>query len=523
MFSRRHQSAFVIYLFALIATCTAANAARAASCPDQLVAEAALPFDLRETLDLGALRRFYAGAAAGCAWSREDAAALISTLGQAGTHGFDLRDFHLAELAQPAILADEGRRDILLSDAAIRYARYMRNGRVELESVENDIDFPRPVRDPVAELRVALAQNSMSAWLASLPPPQPEYARLVGAYARYRGIAAKGGWEPLDTPKKSVKPGQSNPLVPALRRRLAVEGDLAQADVASDDEQLRGADIAALLHFQVRHGLNADGILGKRTIAELNVDAAERVNQIAMNLERWRGLSSAIQSTRVEVNAAAATAALIVAGKPVLEMRTIVGKKKTPTPIMRSVIGSIVVNPPWVVPASITRKEILPLLKRQPDYLTENGMYWRDNQIVQAPGEKNSLGRLKFELTSSFSVYLHDTPARGLFARDNRARSHGCVRLEKPLELAERLLGNDTAWPRERIEAAIAEGATLRIPMPEDIPVVIVYWTSFVDEDGTVEFRDDLYERDARLLAALGRRKAVPVAGAMPLAKACNA
>lgn len=518
----RRQGRIAACLVVLLGVFAAAGSARAALCMDPLAAEATPRPGFHESLDLNALRRFYASAPI-CVWSDESAAALTDVLAKAAAHGLDPQDFHLAELARPAAFLDERLRDLLLSDAAIRYARDMRNGRVELESIEDDVDFPRPVIDPVAELRGAISRNAVEEWLAALPPRQPEYARLVDAYALYRGMAARGGWDALPPPEKSLRPGQASSLVPALRRRLQAEGDLAETYAAPEGgDRFEGRVVEAIEHFQRRHGLDADGILGKKTLAALNVSAAERAAQIAMNLERWRTLAGAIQPTRVEVNAAAATAALIIDGKPALTMRTVVGKKKTPTPIMRSVIGSIVVNPPWVIPASITRKEILPLLKRQPTYLAENDMYWRDNQIVQAPGEKNSLGRLKFELASSFDVYLHDTPARSLFARDDRARSHGCVRLEKPLELAERLLDGEPLWPRERIEAAIAEGATLRIPIL-DVPVVILYWTSFVDEDGPVEFRDDLYGRDARLMAALERRKPAPLAEIISAPKACGA
>lgn len=510
-------------LTASLALFAAANVARAAACADPLAEETALGGALRETLDREALGRFYAGLPVGCAWSAENAELLVAALADAGAHGLDLGDFHLDAAARPAAFVAPGARDLLLSDAAIRYARDMRNGRVELESVERDIDFPRPVTDPVADLKTALARNSLAQWLAALPPRQPEYKRLAAAYARYRAIAATGGWEMLAVPERSLKPGTTSALVPALMRRLAAEGDLAETAIERD--RFDGDVVAALTRFQARHGLEADGILGRKTIEALNVSAGERANSIAINLERWRSLSSAIPPTRVEVNTAAATATLIVADKPALKMRAVVGKKRTPTPMLRSVISAVVVNPPWVVPESIKRNEILPTLKRQPDYFEKHNMYWRDNQIVQAPGEKNSLGRLKFELSSSFSVYLHDTPAKSLFARDDRARSHGCVRLEKPLELAERLLEDDPAWPRARIEEAIAAGATKRIATPDDIPVVLVYWTSFVGEDGTVEFRDDLYGRDARLMAALERRqkeKTVPVAR-IAFEPGCNA
>lgn len=493
--------------------------AQAENCTAPLSALGTLPPAVRETVDAGALSRLYAGRA-GCVWTDRDAASLVTALGKVDAQGLDPEDFHVGALSRSGESPEM--RDLLLSDAALRYARDMRNGRVELEGIEGDVDFPRPISDPVADLRAALDRNDVSAWLASLPPSQAGYARLVQAYASYRALAAKGGWATLDQPKKSVRPGNESTLVPQLRQRLATEGYLAADDGQGDT--LDAPLVAALRRFQESHGLNADGILGKKTIAELNVSAAERANEIALNLERWRMLASGIAPTRVEVNAAAAEAALVVDGKTMLRMRTVVGKKKTPTPMLRSVISAVVVNPPWVVPVSIIRKEIMPAIKRDPDYLAKNNMYWRDNEVVQAPGEKNSLGRLKFELSSSFDVYLHDTPARSLFSRDDRARSHGCVRLEKPLDLAEDLLGSNPAWPREKIEEAIAEGSTKRIPMENDIQVVILYWTAFVDDDGAIQFRDDLYGRDARLAEALQNQKR-SIAGpqASAAAKSCSA
>ncbi|MEN6543914.1 L,D-transpeptidase family protein [Parvibaculum sp.] len=480
------------------------------------------------TADLGAeirqddLQRLYAGAQGPCLWSGQNAAALIATLSKAEAQGLDPAIFHLRDIARlDGSSTDKALRDLLLSDAALRYARIMTRGQVDPATVDADIDFDIYPGDVLPGLKSALNGGDVSAWLASLPPPQPQYAALVALLAHYRTLAAQGGWPVIGTPETSVKPGKSSPLVATLRERLAAEGYLATAE---GGDVLTGDVLAALKHFQERHGLDTDGALGKKTVAALNVSAAARAEQIALNLERWRQLSRGIPPTRIEVNTAAATAALIVDQKPVLRMRTVVGAKKTPTPLVRSDIRAVVVNPPWVVPVSIVRKEIMPALKRNPDYLEAHNMEWKNGQIVQAPGPKNSLGRIKFELHSSFDVYLHDTPARSLFNkgdRDARARSHGCVRLEKPLDLAERLLQDNANWPRERIEAAIEEGGTQRVQMATDIPVVITYWTAFAGESGDAEFREDIYGRDARLAAALphGGEQA-PAAGMGPVSMA---
>jgi len=502
-----------IFLFAIMLGLPAwTDAARASACITPLMAGETLPGHLAETLDLTSLGSFYAGSSAACVWSAKSAAALLAVLFKADQHGLNPQNFHSYELVGPTAVKDQGLRDLLLTDAALRYARMMQNGRIELETIENDIDFPRPITNPEAGLRAALAQDNVSGWLQAQAPGQKEYKRLVEAFARYRQLAANGGWNLVATPEKSLKPGETSLLVPQLRQRLLIEGDLAQAEAQSTGDLYEGALVDALKHFQARHGLEADGVLGKKTLAELNISAGERANQIAINLERWRILSAALEPTRFEVNVAAATGTLFVAGHPALQMHTIVGAKKTPTPMLHSAIYMVVVNPPWVVPKSILTKEIMPLLQREPGYLQKHNMHWEDNQLVQAPGEKNSLGRIKFEMFSRFGVFLHDTPARSLFAKDERARSHGCIRLEKPREFAEYLLRNDPSWPRARIEQAIVEGATQRIPLPlaEKMPVAVVYWTSFVNESGVVEFRDDIYGRDARLALALTQRNPSP-------------
>ena len=480
------------------------RAVEAGECAASVGTVASLSANLGVEVREDDLQRLYAGAQGPCLWSEHNAAALVATLGKVGEQGLDPAMFHLKDIARlDGSATDKALRDLLLSDAALRYARIMTRGQVDPATVDADIDFDIYPGDVLPGLKNALNGGDVPAWLASLPPQQPQYAALIGMLARYRALAAQGGWVTMTAPDASVKPGKASPLVATLRQRLAAEGYLADAQ---GGEVLTGDVLAALKRFQAQHGLDNDGALGKKTVAVLNVSAATRAEQIALNLERWRQFSRGIPPTRIEVNTAAATAVLIVDRKPVLRMRTVVGAKKTPTPLVRSDIRAVVVNPPWVVPVSIVRKEIMPALRRNPDYLEAHNMEWKNGQIVQAPGPKNSLGRIKFELHSAFDVYLHDTPARSLFNktdRDARARSHGCVRLEKPLDLAEKLLHDNANWPRERIEAAIEQGTTQRVQMATDIPVVIAYWTAFADDSGDAEFREDIYGRDARLAAAL--------------------
>lgn len=324
----------------------------------------------------------------------------------------------------------------------------------------------------------------------------------MGALAHYREMEGRGGWPTLELPpgKRSLKPDETGAFVPHLRVRLRLAGDL-QGEGAGDlyDTEM----VEAVRRFQSRHGLVVDGVVGRDTLAALNVPAAQRIAQIALNMERWRYMAHAMPPTRIEVNVPAAEAMVIKDGATAFRMKTIVGRKSTPTPMLVSAIDRVVINPPWVVPFSIYRRDIAPAIARDPDYLQKHQMSWQDGQLVQQPGSKNALGRLKFDLQSPFAVFLHDTNAPGLFASDNRFRSSGCIRVEKPMELAVDLLA-PTGWSREDIEGLIGAEATVPLRVDPPLPVVLAYWTAFVEADGLVQFRDDIYGRDSALIAALG-------------------
>jgi len=460
--------------------------------------------------DTAEIATFYRHWGEDCIWTDRTASDLYEILSRSDLHGVAPESFGTREIAgqlKAGRGTDLAGRDLLLTRAALHYARAMQAGRVDLAASGYDIAIPRWEPPVVTGLAAALKQARLSEWLRALPPATPEYLRLKQALAFHRDLAARGNWPPLalEAGRRSLKPGETSAALAALRGRLVMLGDL-RARIGGD--RLDPQTVQAVIRFQSRHGLERDGIVGPKTLAALNVTPEERVRQIALNMERYRIMAHAMPPTRVEVNAAAATAVLFEDGEPVLRMRTVVGTRKTPTPILSGMINTVIVNPPWVVPRSIYVGEIAPAIERDPDYLEEHDMFWREGQLVQRPGPENSLGRLKFEFASPFAVYLHDTNAPSLFASDNRFRSHGCIRLEKPLDLAVRLL--ESEWSQERIEAAIAAGETARLPISRSMPVVVAYWTVFVDEDGTVEFRDDIYGRDAAL-AALLRDDALPL------------
>lgn len=257
---------------------------------------------------------------------------------------------------------------------------------------------------------------------------------------------------------------------------------------------------AAVRRAQARHGLAEDGVVGRATLAALNVSAAERADQIAANLERWRWMPRNPPPRRVALNIADASLQLIEPGQAPLPMRVVVGQPNKRTPMFEDKIKAVVLNPPWVVPDDIAAKEVWPKIRKDPGYKDREGfVVRRDGHLEQKPGPRCALGAIKFDLSNPFGVYLHDTPARSLFAQPNRALSHGCMRVEQPNALAQRLLAEDPRWTPDRIDLAILAGTTVRIELKAPVPVTVAYWTAFVDADGTVEFRPDVYGWDRAL------------------------
>lgn len=416
--------------------------------------------------------------------SPADGQALIAVLAASPGQGFKADAFGQARASH-----DPG----ALLDAAIAYARAQHGLRLAAD------DFPpgwaiRPKGyDARAELSAAIAQGRVDAWASALPPQNPGYARLVGAYGRYQALAARGGWPSL---AQTVKPGDAGPGVSALRARLAVE----DAAVAPGSDAYDNALADAIKRAQARHGLAEDGAAGPATLRALNVSAADRARQIALNLERWRWMPRDMPAARAELNIAAATLQVTAPGAAPLGMRVVVGKPKNPTPMFTDAIKAVVLNPPWNVPKNIADKEIWPKIRKNPGYMAREGFVVKpDGGLQQLPGPRCALGAIKFDLSNSFGVYLHDTPSRSLFAQPNRALSHGCMRLEQPNALAKRLLADDPKWSQEAIDVALLAGRTERVTLSRPLPLYVAYWTAFVDEDGTMQFRPDIYGWDAKL------------------------
>jgi murein L,D-transpeptidase YcbB/YkuD len=396
----------------------------------------------------------------------------------------------------PSVVAMD---DDALAAATLAWARAEAGLRLRPSAVDRFWVLEPPVRNLANEFEAARRDGRLQAWLAGLPPADPRYRALSAARDRYRRLVQAGGWTalPAGPPLKAAEQG---PLAEALRRRLSAEN--YDVGVGREPDRFDPDLTAALERFQSRHGLVADGVLGRGTRAALDVPAEARLQQIELNLERLRWSPAPLPAERLELDIAAAEAVLYRAGTPRLRMRVVVGKPATRTPMFASRIESVVFNPPWNVPASIASKEITPKVQRDPTYLVRHHYVLVPTGLQQLPGPDNALGRIKFDLPSPFGVYLHDTPARSAFARPARALSHGCMRLEKPLELAVDLLGPQ-GWSTDTAQAAIDAGETRRVALAQPIPLQVVYRTAFVDEAGDLQFRPDVYGWDGKLRAAL--------------------
>src|SRR3569623_291730 len=386
--------------------------------------------------------------------------------------------------------------------AALDHARAVHAGRLDKADFLHDWGLHPPAYDPLPAFADAVQRDRRAAWIASLPPPYSGYDGLAKGLAAYRLIAAAGGWPVLEA-GPDLKLGSSGPRVVALRQRLAVE----DKEVVLTGEAFDADLTAAVQRAQRRYGLNPQGVVSKQTIAALNVPADQRVRQIMANLERWRWLPPELPRDRIQVNIAAAILTVFDGDVPVLSMRAVTGRPGDETPMLSSTIRSIVLNPPWNVPSSIATKELWPKEKKSPGYLKRNGFVVIDGtRLQQSAGDKSALGRFKFDFDNPYAVYLHDTPSRAKFDSFSRLASHGCVRLQKPADLAALVLKDDPAWGADAIAAAVATGKTQRVQLTTPVQVYLLYWTAIASTSGQMKFRDDPYTWDKTLAAKIEAR-----------------
>ena len=426
--------------------------------------------------------------------------------------------------------APEARRlaalDLRLTRTFLALAAHLALGQVNPKQIPADWHVPRPEIDLVATLNQALERHRVrDALLQDLPPQDDRYGRLRDALKRYHAIASNGGW-PAVTSGPALRRGQRGERVKALQARLAASGDLGSEGAGVFDP----ATEAAVRRFQTRHGLEPSGVAGAEVLTAMSVPLERRIRQIELNMERWRWRHEPIEGRYLMVNIPDFSLQVVDDHRTVLAMRVVVGKQFTRTPIFSDEITYLVLNPFWNITQNIAANEMLALVQKEDDYLERHSIRVFDgpgedaNEVDarkvnwgsiapeefkfffrQEPGPENPLGRIKFMCPNQFDVYLHDTSAGHLFNAQERDFSHGCVRVEKPLELAEYLLNGRPDGDHAGILNALEACRDSSVRLPRPIPVHIVYWTAWVDAEGEVQFRDDVYEVDRVLGRALGR------------------
>lgn len=328
------------------------------------------------------------------------------------------------------------------------------------------------------------------------------YKLLQEQLKKYVEINKKGGWKPVNTTEKKIKNGSSSPAVLAIKQRLAITGELPAADTSLlFDDALE----SAVKKFQVSRGLTPDGIVTTALIKEMNVPALKRIEQLLINMGRMRWMLNHEDENLIIVNIPEFVLHVYEGKNKAFDMNVVVGKEGHNTTIFTGNLNQIVFSPYWNVTPNIVQKEILPSIKRDPQYLAKNNMEEVGSPvdgipvIRQLPGPKNSLGKVKFLFPNSYDIYFHDTPAKELFNKDKRAYSHGCIRLSDPVKMANYLLRNQPEWTPEKIDSAMNSGEEEYVKVKKPVPVLITYYTAWVDENGVLNFRDDIYNHDSGL------------------------
>lgn len=477
------------------------------------------------------VERFYAAAGLAPLWTGQGrlaafVPALSAVIADAGAEGLDPAAFPLAALAGLRAEGAAGTFEILFTDTLIRYAA--ERGGARLAGVRLPVDM-REVGAPVdgaALAAVVAASADPVAALKAIGPQDADYLALRKLLADYRAIAAAGGWAAVPSDGPKIEPGNYDARIPAIRARLSATDGV----VASSAHPLHydGALEAAVKRFQTRHGLKSDGVIGKLTFEHMSKPVEYRIRQILVNMERKRQRLDDLGPNRIIVNIPEFTLRYWEDGVVVFETPVVIGRQERKTPLLQSKVTNVVLNPPWSVPARNAGEDIVRKQINDPNYLIDHGytVYFNGEPIDpttvdwtqvprsrsipyrlrQAPGDGNSLGRLKINFKNDYAVYLHDTPDKHLFARDYRALSSGCVRVRDPLALGARLLRDVPGWSRERMDTTLASStSTIFVTVKHDIGVRLTYVTAWVDGDGTVQFRQDLYGIDSRIDKGLGR------------------
>jgi murein L,D-transpeptidase YcbB/YkuD len=467
------------------------------------------PEDLKAAVSDPRVKKFYEARGWQAVWTGERAEELTAAFDDAARHAIDAKAY--AEKATKG--ASPAEREAGLTLAAIEYGQALATGAVDPRKLFEVYTVPMSKGDVTAGLGKAVEQGGVRQWLASLAPQDAEYKALSDAYLAYR---QKAGQErkAVIAAGEQIKPGKKDPRVAQIREGLRANGYLAAApdSPAAPDPKAKGdkakaaaagdvygADmVAAVKKVQSDYGIEADGVIGNSTVEALNTGARDRARILAVNLERRRWLDRAPSPTRIDVNTAAAELHYYKDGTEKDRRRVVVGQPDWETPELGSPIARLVANPPWTVPESIAKEEILP---KGAAYMAKENIVMKNGRLVQEPGPKSALGLVKFDMINDEQIYLHDTPSKALFASTQRHASHGCARVENAVEFA-RLLAQDDGQ-LEAFDKAMATKKETPVELRNKIPVRLLYHSAYLD-GGRVVFRTDPYAWDDKVAAALG-------------------
>ena len=494
-------------------------------------------------LQRDAVAAFYEARKAQPAWKLPAGAESVrEAIADIARDGLDPADYHLAQIDSLIAARKAGRSDeidvdleILLTDAVAAMIDHARYGRVRPASLDarwnvDSREGAPPLQDALA--RVAQA-SSPAEGLAAEKLDHFIYKGVKDELARLETAAQAGGWAPIPG-KANLAPGGRDARVPLVRARLQATGELAKDAAAADSVTYDEALVTAVKLFQERHRLEADGVIDAETVAAMNVSAADRVNQVKVNLERSRWVLPGLTGDFLLVNLPAFKAYLIRGNQNVWETRTQIGKEARQTPSFRADMKHAIFNPTWTVPPTILKEDVLGGIARGENMLAKKNLKVYDQQgnqvdpssvdwssatsggsfpytLRQDAGADNALGRVKFMFPNPYDIYLHDTPSKDLFAAEKRTFSSGCIRIEDPLGLAQLLLG-DKGYDPAKIEQVIATEKTTQVELTTPLPVLIVYWTTSVGATGEVRWAPDVYDRDPPVLAALAATPKVAAA-----------
>lgn len=459
---------------------------------------------------------------------------LVDAIKDSYHDGLNPEDYHLSliQQLQGAHAAkqdptEQARLDVVLTDSLIRLGYHLLMGKVDPESLDGNWNMSGELlkMDSILKMSAFIDNAQVTGLTAGFRPQAYFYRDLKQALANYRKIQAEGGW-PQVVAGEVLKPGMTSPRVRTIIQRLYVTGDIPAVSLESTLYNV--AVETGVKQFQHRHGLKADGIVGNATRAAMNVLVKERIDQLRVNLDRARWVLHDLPQDFVVVDIAGFNVRYIRSGQEVWKTRAIVGKTYRKTPVFRGHIRYIIFNPTWTIPPTILNKDILPKIKKNPEYLQNANMVVLNQQgnqidpvkidwsqysgkafpylIRQQPGKNNALGRVKFMFPNKHAVYLHDTPSKSEFEKTERTFSSGCIRIQNPLHFAELLLANKLGWSREKINKVVESRAPTHVNLARPLTVMLLYWTAEVDSEHRVIFKQDIYARDGAVLTGLNGR-----------------